>query len=162
MKRLAILVLLLLGPAGCAAVPEEEILPPRINLSDLRVVESSGFEQQIELDLRLSNPNNFDIDLEGLSFTLDVNEAHFADGQSSAEVTLPRLGDAKVPVTATTTIVDVVRQVLLLGRTKAITFRIEGFAYVSTGFGSRRVPFETEGSLKLLPDTEDDRIYVPI
>ena len=165
MRRLAILALLLLGfgPAGCATVPEEEILPPRINLSDLRIVESNGFEQQVELDLRLSNPNNFDIDLEGLSFALEVNESHFADGQSSAEVTLPRLGDTKVPVTATTTILDLVRQVLLLGKNrKAITFRIEGFAYVSTGFGARRVPFETEGSLKLLPDTEDDGIYVPI
>ena len=169
MKRLAILVVLLLGlgPAGCASVPEEEILPPKINLSDLRIQESSGFEQQFEVDLRVSNPNNFDIDLEGLSFAMEVNESHFADGQSSAEVTLPRLGNAKVPVTATTTIVDLVRQVLLLGTSKAINFRIEGFAYVATGFGARRVPFETEGSLKLLPDSdkdgaEDDRVYVPI
>ncbi len=164
MKRLAILVLLLLGlgPAGCATVPEEDILPPKINLSDLRILESSGFEQQVEVDLRLSNPNNFDIDLEGLTFALNVNDSHFADGQSSAEFTLPRLGDAKVPVIATTTILDVVRQVLLLGRSRSIEFRIEGFAYVSTGLGSRRVPFETEGSLKLLPDTEDERTYVPI
>lgn len=165
MKPLAILVLILLGfgPAGCATVPEEEILPPRINLSDLRIIESNGFEQQVELDLRLSNPNNFNIDLEGLSFVLEVNGSHFADGQSSAEVTLPRLGDAKVPVTATTTILDLVRQILLLGTNKeAITFRIEGFAYVSTGFGARRVPFETDGSLKLRPETEDDRTYVPI
>ena len=74
MKRLAILVVLLLGlgPAGCASVPEEEILPPKINLSDLRILESSGFEQELEVDLRVSNPNNFDIDLEGLSFALEV------------------------------------------------------------------------------------------
>ncbi|MDJ0945911.1 MAG: LEA type 2 family protein [Kiloniellales bacterium] len=162
MKRLAMLVLLVFGPAACATVPEEEVLPPRISLSDLRVLDSTGFEHQLELDLRVSNPNNFDIDLEGLSLTLEVNDSHFADGQSSAEVTLPRLGDAKVPVTATTTIVDVVRQVLLLGRAKAIDFRIEGFAYVTNGLGSRRVPFKSEGSLKLLPDAVDDRIYVPI
>ena len=164
MKQLTILVLLLLGlgPAGCAPVPEEDILPPKINLSDLRILESNGFEQQVEVDLRLSNPNNFDIDLAGLTFVLNVNDSHFADGQSSDAFTLPRLGDAKVPVIATTTILDVVRQVLLLGRSRSIEFRIEGYAYVATGFGSRRVPFETEGSLKLLPDTEDERTYVPI
>ncbi len=158
MKRLAILLVLLLGfgPAACSTVPEEEILPPKIGLSDIRMIKSNGFEQDVELDLRLGNPNNFDIALEGLTFTLDVNESYFAEGRSSASVTLPRLGDAEVPVTATTTIVDVVRQILLLGRAKSIDYRIEGFAYVATGFGTRRVPFETEGSLKLLPDEEHD------
>ena len=164
MKRLAILLVLLLGfaPAACTTVSEEEILPPKISLSDIRMIKSTGFEQQVELDLRLGNPNNFDIALEGLTFTLEVNESHFADGQSGAEVTLPRLGDARVPVTATTTILDVVRQVLLLGRAKALDYRIKGFAYVATGFGTRRVPFETEGSLKLLPDEEYDPSDVPI
>jgi len=164
MKRLAILLVLLLGflPAACTTVVEEEILPPEIGLSNIRMIESTGFEQQVELDLRLGNPNNFDIELEGMTFTLEVNKSYFAEGRSSAPVTLPRLGDAQVPVTATTTILDVVRQILLLGRAKSIDYRFEGFAYVATGFGTRRVPFETEGSLKLLPDDEYDPSEVPI
>ena len=164
MKRLAILLVLLLGfgQAACTTAAEEEILPPTIGLSDIRMIDSTGFEQQVELDLRLGNPNNFDIALEGLTFTLEVNESHFADGRSGAAVTLPRLGDAQVPVTANTTIVDVVRQILLLGRAKSIDYRIEGFAYVATGFGTRRVPFETEGNLDLLPDEEHDPSDIPI
>ncbi len=156
MKRLAVLLVLLLGfgPAACTTVPEEEILPPKIGLSDIRMIKSSGFEQEVELDLRLGNPNNFDIALEGLTFTLEVNNSHFAEGRSGAAVTLPGLGDAQVPVTATTTILDVVRQILLLGRAKSLNYQIEGFAYVATGFGTRRVPFETEGKLDLLPDEE--------
>ena len=168
MKRLPFLLFaaLCFGLAACAPIEEEEVLPPRISLSDLRFLKGGAFEQPVEVDLRVSNPNNFDINLEGLTFELEINESHFADGNSNQDVTLPRLGDAKVPVTATTTLVDLIRQALLFGESGEVRFRLEGFAYVSTGFGSRRVPIESEGSLKLLPhkreDGREDRRYVPI
>ena len=168
MKRMTGLLLaaLLLGLSACAGVSEEDVLPPKVSLADVRFLQGGAFEQRLLLDLRVSNPNNFDISLEGLSFSLEVNDAHFADGLSDEDVTLPRLGDTRVPVTATTTLVDLVRQALLLGETGEISFRLEGHAFVTNGLGSRRVPFGSEGNLKLLPDAEregpGDRRFVPI
>lgn len=168
MKRISGLLLatLLLGLSACAGVNEEDVLPPKVSLANVRFLQGGAFEQQLLLELRVSNPNNFDISLEGLSFSLEVNDAHFADGLSNEDVTLPRLGDTRVPVTATTTLVDLVRQALLLGETGEISFRLDGHAFVTNGLGSRRVPFGSEGNLKLLPDADrrdrGERRFVPI
>ena len=74
---------------------------------------------------------------------------------------MPRLGDVKVPVTATTTLVDLVRQALLLGKTGEVSYRIDGFAFVTQGLGSKKVPFESEGQLKLLPEGDHGRTLIP-
>ena len=168
MKRISGLLLatLLLGLSACAGVTEEDVLPPKVSLADVRFLDGSAFQQQLLLELRVGNPNNFDISLEGLSFSLEVNGAPFADGLSNEDVTLPRLADTRVPVTATTTLVDLVRQALLLSETGEISFLLEGHAFVTNGLGSRRVPFGSEGNLKLLPDGErrnrGERRFVPI
>jgi len=55
---------LLLAACGSAGDP----VPPLVRLADLRLMESSVFEQRFEIDLRIGNPNDFALPIDGLTF----------------------------------------------------------------------------------------------
>jgi hypothetical protein len=80
---------------------------------------------------------------------LEVNGQPFADGLSNATVTVPRLGYATVPVTGNTNILSVFRQLMFLGKTDRITYRLHGTAYVGRLGINQSVPYERKGELSL-------------
>ena len=134
-----------------SACSTAEPVPPQVRVVDLRLLESSLFEQRFEIDLSIGNPNDFALPLDGLSFALEVNGSPFASGLSDQRVTIPRLGEGRVSVAASTTLVDMVRQMLLLAERGDITYRLRGLAYMDS-LARRSVPFESEGSFHLSPE----------
>jgi LEA14-like dessication related protein len=144
---LAVLLLLL---AACGTA---EPVAPQVRVVDLRLVESSVFEQRFEIDLQIGNPNDFALPLDGLTFDLEVNGAAFARGFSNQRVTIPRLGEGRVSVSASTTLVDMVRQMLLLAERGDLTYRLSGQAFLNS-LQRRSVPYQSEGSFRLLPPGE--------
>ena len=144
---LAFVVLL----AGCAAV--DNARPPTIELSNIRMEPGGGLlSQQFRLEIRVGNPNDFDLPLTGLTFRLDVNGHEFATGLSNETVTVPRLGYATVPVNGSTSIISIFRQLLTLGDGSRLSYRLHGDAFVATLGNSTRVPYERKGELSLIPD----------
>ena len=86
--------------------------------------------------------------LDGLTFRLDVNDRLLAEGLSNDRVTIPRFGQARVSVLATTSIFDIMQQVLALQDGSRLSYRIAGEAYF-TGLLVRQLPFEKSGELEL-------------
>lgn len=138
--------------AACA--PIDKAQPPEVGLADIKLLPGGLFEQKFQLELRVTNPNNFDLPMEGLSFKLALNDKPFAQGVSNESVTIPRLGEARIPVVASTTVLDIMQQVLALGRSADLTYRLEGLAYLK-GISRRTVPYERSGKLQLLPGPSD-------
>jgi LEA14-like dessication related protein len=144
----AISLIVLAG--GCAST--DDVVPPRVNLVNIVPARSSGvFEQRFLVDLRITNPNDFDIPINGLSFEMDVNGDYFAIGVSNQKVVVPRLGTALVSVDTTANSFELFRQILNIVRTGTVDYSIKGSAIVS-GLGTRTVPFYQEGDLNLVPD----------
>ncbi len=143
---------LVLALAACAPIDRAE--PPDVSVADIKMLPGGLFEQRFQLELRVTNPNNFDLPLEGLSFKLALNDKPFAQGVSGESVTVPRLGEARIPVVASTTVLDIMQQVLSLGQNTDLTYRLEGLAYIE-GVGSHAVPYERSGKLQVLPDQGD-------
>jgi len=143
----SLLAVLLLVLAACGTA---EPVAPQVRVVDLRLVESSVFEQRFEIDLRIGNPNDFALPLDGLTFDLEVNGAAFARGFSDQRVTIPRLGEGRVSVSASTTLVEVVRQMLLLAERGDLTYRLKGQAFLNS-LQRRSVPYQSEGSFRLSP-----------
>lgn len=140
-----------LALAACAALEPAE--PPRVSLSDVRLLGGGLLEQRLMVEVRIGNPNNFDLPLEGLTVDLDVNGYPFAQGYSNESVTVPRLGEATVPVVATTTVFDMVQQAFALNNRAAISYKLSGKAYIK---GHKQgmtdgIPYEKTGSLQLAP-----------
>lgn len=86
-----------------------------MNLVGLTPLPSTAFEHRLRVDLRLRNPNPREYRIDGIRFRLLVNGERLASGQAEVEAVLPRLGEVVVPVTATTTLLDLVNQIVALG-----------------------------------------------
>lgn len=135
---------------GCATV--DDVVPPRVNLVNIVPARSSGvFEQRFLVDMRISNLNDFDIPIDGLSFEMDVNGDYFATGLSNRKVVVPRLGSAIVSVETTANSFELFRQILNAVRTGTVDYSVKGTAIVGR-LNTRTVPFRQKGSLNLVPD----------
>ena len=136
--------------AGCAST--ESALPPTVQIANVRLGGSSGLlSQQLLVDLRVGNPNDFDIPLRGLTFELEVNGRPFASGLGYAAVDVPRLGYATVPVEGTTDMLAIIRQILSLGESDRLSYRIHGLAYIGGLGRNEAVPYERSGELSPFP-----------
>ncbi len=131
---------------GCDVLAPREILPPEVHLADLVPERATLFEQQLRVDLRVRNPNDFELELDGLRYELAVAGEVLARGATDAPVTLPRLGEALVSTRTTTTSMAMVRQLANLSRGAEAAWRLEGEVFVKSG-GPRELHFERAGVL---------------
>lgn len=146
--RLAVLGMLCLA-AGCANLARLEV--PEVQVTSLQLLESTpgSLEQRFAVGLRLINPNNRSILLDGLDFELDVNGQRLARGVSDEPFELPRLGEAETRVVVTTSLLDILRQAVGLSsrRDGSLDYRLRGRLHLGEGF-VRTVPFNHFGTLQ--------------
>jgi LEA14-like dessication related protein len=157
MKRRTFVALALaaLALAGCEAIPPKDALPPEIELSNVRFVPSGLFSQDVELELRLKNPNDFSLPLDALTYRLDVNDGRLVEGRSDQNVTIPKLGDALYPIKASTNVLDLLDQVLNFSAS-SVSYHITGVAYLGRFF-PEGVPYDKSGRIRLLDRIPGDR-----
>ena len=142
---------------GCAAVNDAK--PPSIRLSNLQIGTAGLLSQELLLDIRIGNPNNFSLPLNGLTFQLDVNGRPFAEGLSNEAIEVPRLGYASVSATGTADTLSILRQLLSISTSDRITYRLHGTAYLGGVGHNRAVPYDRRGEISLLPESGSDAKY---
>jgi LEA14-like dessication related protein len=131
--------------ASCAMVGET--IEPEVRLADIRMMESGGiFEQKVGVVLRIVNPNDFDISIDGARFRLDVNDQPFASGVSKDSITVPRLSDATLIGEASVGMLDVFRQVFAMSQREALSYRLTGTLF-SGMFTRKNLNFDRAGKL---------------
>jgi LEA14-like dessication related protein len=135
--------------AGC--VTPQNALPPEIELSNVGLLSSGIFSQNIELELRLRNPNNFSLPLDALTYNLELNGAPFVRGRSDESVTIPALGDVLYPIKASTSVLDLLQQAFNLS-TSGMSYRVNGIAYLGRFF-PQGVPYDKSGRIGLFGGT---------
>jgi len=116
---------------------------PEVLLVNITPLDTTMFEQRLKVDLRVRNPNDFDLEITGLDFTLHLNEQRLARGLMSTASTIPRLGDAILSVETTTPTLDLVRQLLYFRHKQDLTYQVSGVVHVK----GRQLPFENKGVL---------------
>ena len=128
---------------GCTSVTPLPGEPesPEVLLVNIKPLDTTIFEQRLQVDLRIRNPNDFDLEVTGIDFTLHLNDKRLARGLSNKVSTIPRLGDSVISVETTTSTLDVVRQLLKFRQDQDVTYQIEGVLY-SQG---TRLPFDNKG-----------------
>lgn len=138
------LVMILLG-TGCTGLRNLE--PPEVVLTAIRPLDSSTlFEQRFEVGLRLYNPNNRDLDIDGINFELDVNGQRLARAAGANDFLLPRLGEAETTVVVSTSLISVARQLMTLQQSETLSYRLNGRVHLGSAFGIS-LPFEKSGQL---------------
>lgn len=136
----------MLALSACATLPGS-LTPPEVTLADLRLIDVGLFEQRFGLSLRVVNPNNVDIPVEGLSFALELNGTSFATGVSNESVKIPRLGEAILDVQAVSSLTGLLHQLRRLSQgDQGIEYRIHGKLITDGLLGG--VPFDKRGQIE--------------
>ena len=142
---LAVLGVLLM--AGCAWL-FKPIETPRLSVVNMQVVATTIFEQQYRIQLRIQNPNTFALSVNGLDYTIEINNQHFASGVSNRTAVIPPLDTAVLEVEATSTLMSFFRQITALqqGKLETISYRLAGKIHLA-GYPSQS--FDYKGELRL-------------
>lgn len=141
----AALVLLLAGCANLLTQPER----PEVSLASIALVEPGLLEQRYRVQLRVQNPNNFDLPIDGLQLRLELNGQPFVTAVSAAPVTVPRFGTALVEIDAVSTLAGLLQQFkgIAVGNSESVRYKLSGKAHLSQP--SMALPFTQEGEINL-------------
>jgi LEA14-like dessication related protein len=145
MPRL-LLALLLLVVAACEGVGTG-LEPPEVSIVNLRPGELGLFEQELIVDLRLTNPNNRAVRVNGVRFQLDVDDRPFGRGVATEGFTLPRLGDAVVPVSVRVGTAELIDRLMAFGTDPRVPYRLRGDLLLA-GLAGTELPFDRSGTLR--------------
>ena len=138
--------------AGCAGLMPSAARP-RLNIADIQPKDLKLMEQVFTMDLRIQNPGESPIDIKGLVFSLEINDAPFASGVSDTHLTVPPFTSRIMQVEAVTTLFDIFRQLSRVPKgTEAprLKYRLKGA--VHTGSALTRIPFDETGEISGLPE----------
>ncbi|OAN50863.1 hypothetical protein A6A04_17185 [Paramagnetospirillum marisnigri] len=139
----AFLILLL-----AACTPSEFSEPPEVSLVDLRPLDVTLFEQRLAVGLRIRNPNDAAMSIDGMRFALEVNGRPFAKGMGDQTITVPRLSEAVTEGVAVVGTADLLRQLMGAPEAKGLDYHISGTLFLS-GASRRSLPFDSQGSFDL-------------
>ena len=135
--------------ASCSTMPKD-FEAPRVNISDLTPKEMAIFEQRFDVKLRIQNPNDVDLSVNGMRFDIELNEREFANGMTGERLTIPRFGSQTVDVEVFTTLASFLRQVQDLNASggQKVRYRLKGTAFVDSP-GTFKAPFDEKGEIDL-------------
>ncbi len=160
MSRVFALLAVILLPAGLGGcVTPQEVKAPHITLQDVRLLNTEGLSQHLEVKLLVSNPNDFDIPLTGLRFGMQMNGLDFAEGLSNDRIDIPRLGRAVVPVEVTVSVLAVMKQIQAVQKKNGVDYRVAGTAFLDHVL-LPSVDFERQGKLDLSVQGRDKSFKV--
>ena len=135
--------------AGCAGIGKP-LEPPRVSLADIRVEEFTGFETVFQIQLRVINTNDVDLNVKGLEAELEINGQSFAAGVSNTPVKIPSFGTELVTVAVYSSVIKMFKSVYGLHESEELKYRLNGKLRVAgdNAFATT-LPFESEGVVTL-------------
>jgi LEA14-like dessication related protein len=142
-----IIALLLAGCASLGGYHE----PPRVSLVSIEPLDMNLLEQRYALQLRILNPNDVGLPVNGLDYSIEINRREFAYGVSRQSVTIPAHGEALLDVEVVSNLLNLLRQVQDPGADgkQVIEYRVSG--KLSLDHSPVRLPFDYSGELNWLP-----------
>jgi LEA14-like dessication related protein len=133
--------------AGCAGIGKR-LEPPRISLAHIQPQQFTGLEAVFQIQLRVFNTNDVDLNVKGIEADLAINGKPFATGVSKAAVKIPSFGTELVPVTVYSSVIDIVKGFHGLKDAAQLTYRLKGKLRVTgDNMISTTLPFESEGQV---------------
>ena len=133
---------------GCALAPK--LSAPRLSIVDVQVVGGGLWEQRLKVRLRVENPNDRALPVQGLECTMEVEGEQFGSGVSAASFVVPALGEAQFDMNVTTNVAGTLLK--LLGSSadarSHIAYHLTGKVSLSSGLW-RSIPFDERGTFSL-------------
>ena len=142
------LVLLTLSLYACNTIPSHKPIAPTVEIESVKALKLKLNRQELAFKLKVTNPNNYDLPLEFLSFMASVDGIQIARGSSDERITLPMQQDAIVEVRVSTRVNILLGSLLLFSTSEEdkIDYKVTGFVKLANW--PARIPFNVDGSLE--------------
>ena len=165
--RIATMITLVISLTACAGIRPE---PPEVQLSGLEITDVSLSHANFLATLSLFNPNSFGLDIEGLSFTLFLNDIRIANGLTANAFSIPAEESGKASLRLSSSFFNLFQLSRSLQNQNESTFRITGEIKIGgLGLLGMTIPIDREGTLplsdslnQLLPGNQPSHLRTPL
>lgn len=149
-------LILVLACAACSTMPRD-FEPPKVSIANIMPKDMTLMEQRFEVQLRIQNPNNVELGINGARFDIELNGKEFGSGMSGEKIRIPRFGSEVMTGEVITGLGSMLRQIqgLSSGETK-VQYRLKGKAFADAP-GSFTIPFEDTGEVDLNMASSGDK-----
>lgn len=147
MTTLSLVVLLVFLTACAGFYPKNDAI--RVNLSSLKMLESTLFEQRFEANIRIQNRSQTELQVKGLSYDLFLNDKAFATGVSNHSVNIEPLSEGVITINLTSTLFSLLRQVKSMQTLENEPFSYDLHGKVFTGNDMFGLTFSEKGEIDL-------------
>ncbi|HSX84220.1 MAG TPA: LEA type 2 family protein [Cellvibrio sp.] len=101
--------------AGCSSL-QPKLEQPTVKVAGLQLLPAQGLTQPIEVSLLIANPNDRDLTLRGMSYTVGIENFDVLSGVSDQLPTLAAYQETPVKVVVTANVLQLVRLIEHFGR----------------------------------------------
>jgi LEA14-like dessication related protein len=145
MRGICAAALAVLCLSGCSLfVPKLE--KPTLSVVNVQMLKSDLWHQELRVRLRVQNPNDRNLPVEGLTYELDLDGQEFAHGMSGESFVVPALGEAEFDMSVSANMASLL--IKLLGQqNNQVDYRIQGKISLSSGL-LRSIHFDDHGTFK--------------
>ncbi|MEY2853912.1 MAG: hypothetical protein RL030_1044 [Pseudomonadota bacterium] len=144
-KLMAVAVFIVL--AGCGGITD--LQAPQLDVVDVKLLGGDLSGQQLRVRMRVTNPNDRELPVKGITYRMEVGGEQFASGAAESSFIVPALGSTEFDMSMNADMAGAVFRLLGSGRKlDNVDYRLSGKVSLSSGV-LRSVPFDQKGSFKL-------------
>ena len=151
----AVLWALALLLVGCATLGRD-FEKPQVHIAGIRMLGVKGFESTFQVELRVINPNDMALPVEGVVCDLTLNGRHLAKGVANPGAAIPAYGTVLIPVTIYVSVIDMVGLAHRLIEGAQGNAPLEKWSYAINGqldmggtLWPGKLPFDAKGEIDL-------------
>ena len=134
--------------AACSTMPSN-LVAPSVEVLGVQMMSTDMFAQRFKLRMLVNNPNDLELPVTGLEYTVLMLGDRFAEGVSNEAFLLPAKGEAEFDMMVTTSFVSSFGRLLSRaggGKLENIDYEITGKVFVEKGM-LRKIPFNHRGTV---------------
>jgi len=134
--------------ASCSTLGSK-LEAPHMEVVGVQMLSTDMFAQRFKVRVKVQNPNDLELPVRGLEYTILMMGDSFAEGMSDAPFVLPALGEAEFDMLVTTNFVSSFGRLLSRvqgGKLENIDYEIAGKIMVDKGM-IRKIPINHRGTV---------------
>ncbi|MDH4166968.1 MAG: LEA type 2 family protein [Gammaproteobacteria bacterium] len=148
--RIAGLCAALVMVAGCSTL-SQKLVSPELSLLGIQMLSTDMFAQKFKVRVLVKNPNDLEVPIRGIEYTIILMGDSFAEGVSKDQFLLPARGEAEFDMLVTTNFVSSFGRLLSRvggGKLQDLNYEIAGAVLVDKGM-IRKIPFSHQGTVDI-------------
>ncbi len=137
---------------GCAAIGPK-LQAPDLSIVSVDLVKGDLFEQRIKARMKVQNPNDLELAVKGVTYTIELGGEPLGHGLSGSSFVVPAKGEAEFDMLVTANLAGTLLKLIEKARSTGgslnqVEYRLRGQVRLERG-ALRTVPFDEKGVLKL-------------